>query len=331
MDIVFSRVRLFDGSAFAGGLRDLGVERGRVAAIAADGSVEGRETIEGGTLFPGFVDAHVHLSLSNARAVARGGVTAVLDLGAPLGSAFDSHPPLRVRASGPLLTAPGGYPTRSWGANGFGLEIGDAAAAREAVASLADRGAAMVKVAIEPAEPPALSAEMVEAVVAAAHARGLRVAAHALGVAPVRAAEHAGVDVLAHTPIERLPDRVVHALAERGTTVVSTVRAFGSSRATRDNLASLAAAGCAIVYGTDLGNGAIRPGIDVRELAEIAGALGGEERALAAATAASGGLCGNAGTILAGGRADLVWVRRYERLGDLAGANRVWIGGAEIS
>src|SRR5438552_7613722 len=91
-DLLFEGVRLFDGERFLEGPRTVLVRDGSIAEISTSpippgGSPKRR----GGVLFPGFVDAHVHLSLSDAGAVIGGGVTAVLDLGEPLAYAFSDH------------------------------------------------------------------------------------------------------------------------------------------------------------------------------------------------------------------------------------------------
>lgn len=327
--LLFAGAQVFDGDRFLDGPRDVLVRDGRVAAVAPRVKAPaGADRQRGGVLFPGFVDAHVHLSFSDAASVVRGGVTAALDLGEPLGSAFSPHPPLKLRAAGPLLTAPSGYPTQSWGADGYGLEVPDAAGAREAVAMLADHGASIVKAAIEPAGGPLLPGETLRAVVEAAHARGLKVAAHALGVRPVRGALAAGVDMLAHTPTERLPDDLVRELGIRGVVVISTMRAFGAGRAARENLEALAAAGCPVAYGTDLGNGSIRPGIDAAELAIVEDALGDRERALAAATSGAAALAGTGGGRIApGAAADLVWLPAFAGMRDLGGYKETWVDG----
>lgn len=326
-DLLYSGARIFDGGRFLDAPMDLLVRDGRLEALAPELTVpDDIERRAGGFLFPGFVDAHVHLSFSDPRAVVRGGVTAVLDLGEPFSYAFTSHPPVRFRAAGPLITAPGGYPTASWGANGYALEISDPASAREAVATLADRGAAIIKIAIEPAEGPLLDAGTMRAIVEAAHARGLRAAAHALSVEAVRAAITAGADVLAHTPVEPLPPELVRQLADRGVVLVSTVRAFGARRATRNNLVALANAGCPVAYGTDLGNGSIRPGLDIEELAIIEEAVGDRALALASATSVAGSLAGAGGRIAPGLPADLVWVPRFTELADLRRRADVRVG-----
>ena len=327
--ILFKGVRLFDGERFADGPLDVAVALGTVLEIGEGLALAGSEPvpeIEGGWLFPGFVDAHVHLSMSGAGSVAAGGVTGVLDLGSPLPYAFAAHPPLRFAAAGPLITAPRGYPTTSWGANGYGLEVAGPDQARDAVALLANGGAAMIKVAIGPNGGPVPDERTLRAVSDAAHDRGLKVAAHALGAGSVRLALEAGVDVLAHTPTELLPGYLVSALAAAGISVVSTVRAFGAGRDARRNLAALADAGCVVVYGTDLGNGRIRPGIDPEELAILEEALGGREPALAAATSVSGALAGHGGRAQPDAPADLVWVPRFDSYEDLRRNARVFIG-----
>jgi len=139
---------------------------------------------------------------------------------------------------------------------------------------------------------PVLPVEMIRSIVDEAHSRGLRTVAHALSLDSVRLALEAGIDALAHTPISKLPADLVSELGSRQVTVVSTLRAFGDSRVSRDNLAALAAAGCVVVYGTDLGNDGIEPGVDAAELSRLAEALESDDAALAAATSAAASFSG---------------------------------------
>jgi imidazolonepropionase-like amidohydrolase len=80
----------------------------------------------------------------------------------------------------------------------------------------------------------------------------------------------AGVDELAHTPWTRLSDDVIQTAASR-LRIVSTldILSFGRDtpeiRTALDNLRRFHVAGGTIVYGTDLGNGDIPPGIHTRE------------------------------------------------------------------
>ncbi len=327
MPVHFSGVRVFDGRSLLAGARDVLVERDRVVAVEHSLTPpETAERVQGGFLMPGFVDAHVHLSLSDPSEVAAGGVTTVLDLGEPPEYAFGPHPPLTFRCSGPIITAQGGYPTRSWGKDGYGVGVDGPADAQDVVARLADRGASVIKVAIEPRGGPILDTETLRAVVTAAEVRGLRVAAHAVEAPAVEAAVSAGVGILAHTPTGKLSDTLITGAGARGVVVISTLRAFGAGRHARRNLTELAAAGCSVAYGTDLGNGSIKPGIDIEELQLIAEALGAVEAALVSATSSGGEIAGYGGRISAGGRADLVWLAGFGGLGDLT-EKRVWIGG----
>lgn len=265
---------------------------------------------------PGVVDAHVHLAFGDADALLAGGVVAVRDLGAPqhLRAAWRERvgPPL-VRAAGPVLTAPGGYPSNSWGADGFAAPLRDPQTARRLVAELAAEGVAVVKVAVEPAggQPVPGRAEL-RAVVDAAHEAGLRVTAHALTAAAVARVLDAGVDELAHTPTERLDDELVERIAGAGVVVVSTLQTLIAQepadelRCTARNAAVLHAAGVELVYGTDLGNAGTSSGVDPRELDRLADAGLGRLGALRAATEGSGRLVGLPGRIEVGRPAALV-------------------------
>lgn len=322
---------LFDGESFAG-RRDVLVDGGHIVAIEeaeAIPAATGARVIEGRFALPGLVDAHVHVSFSDPGAMVRGGVTAALDLGEPVEVAFVARPPLRLRASGPLLTAPGGYPTRSWGAKGYGLEVAGDDDVRRAVAMLSGRGAAMIKVAITAA--PSLDADAIRAIVAAAHAAGLPVVAHALTLPDVRVALDGGVDALAHTPVDLLPDDVVAQIAARSMTIVSTVRAFGDAPSTRQNVAALAAAGCRVVYGTDLGNDGIMPGADAAELSILSGALGGDEAALRAATRDAATFAGFAPPRIRAGEPANIIVARDRSFPSIAAPELVLIDGKEIA
>src|SRR5439155_23049224 len=282
--------RVYDG----GGLRAaaIGVERGRIAGEAAE-PPSGARTVDaaGLVLLPAFVDAHVHLSVAGnvaevAAAELRGGVAAVLGLGEPERTLPMGAPPLRVRFAGPLLTAPRGYPTQSWGANGYGLELAAPEEARAAVQRLGKSGARFVKLAFD-RRFPLLDPEVARSAAQEAHRLGLRVAAHALDVDAVRRALAAGADVLAHTPVEPLPDDVVREIAARKLWVISTLHAFGGTAGALDNLRRLRAAGVRVAYGTDLGNQDTAPGIDAKELA-LLGSAGLSLRAVIdAATAAA--------------------------------------------
>ena len=110
-----------------------------------------------GFCMPAGADRHVHAELGDTVVMLRRGVTAVRDLAWPPDRIFPLaeaselpgfHGPL-IRAVGPMLTAPGGYPTKAtWAPAGTGLEVADADEAAGAVAALGQRGATAIKVSL---------------------------------------------------------------------------------------------------------------------------------------------------------------------------------------
>lgn len=276
---------------------------------------------------PAFIDAHVHLAyLPEATAMARGGVAGVLDLAAPLAFSPARARPLTLAWSGPMITAVGGYPTRDWGSDGYGLECATATEAIAAVDLLAERGARVIKVPIT--GTPTLDDQSLAAVTTRAHALGLRVVAHALRQDDVRRAIRADVDILAHTPLEPLSDEVIALFGAR--TVISTLAAFGGSAVTVDNLRRLRRGGAQVWYGTDFGNTRM-PGIQAEELRLLA-AAGLDGRAIVeAATRAPATALGftELGALDAGRRASFLIVDEdpYVRPETLTRPSAVWIDG----
>ncbi len=298
------------GGRIAGRPADVHVRDGRIFDLASK-APRGAQVIDahGLWLAPAVIDAHVHLAVAGElSAVAalerRGGVAAVLDLGAPerlLPGLRDL--PLDTVFSGPLLTAPRGYPTQSWGADGYGLEISTPDGARAAVRRLAQTGARFIKLAFD-ARAPLLEPVVARAAADEAHRLGLKVAAHALDEAGVRRALDAGTDVFAHTPAGPLSDE----LLSRIKIVISTLHAFGGPVA---NLRALHRLGARIVYGTDLGNTGTVPGIDERELRLLAEAGLSAAEIVEAATRAGADLLGlpDLGRLTVGARASLLALR----------------------
>jgi Amidohydrolase family len=233
-----------------------------------------------GTLLPALCDAHVHSALVDLGTVRAGGIAAVWDLGGVPAKVFDLARRSRrrgaglprVRAAGPFLTAPGGYPAdRAWAPPGSCRPVRSADDAADAVGELSAAGAALVKVtanAAGPLLPPATMA----ALVAAAHEAGLPVVVHAEGPGTVAAAVEAGADLLAHTPwTEAVDDGLVRAAAAR-MTWISTLDVHGWGAPTpagataAGNLRRFLEYGGRVRYGTDLGNGPLPPGVNPREL-----------------------------------------------------------------
>jgi imidazolonepropionase-like amidohydrolase len=238
-------------------------------------------------LMPGVVDQHVHLGLSDPRAILRGGVTAVRDLGwrpqdifpvvdISVGTDFEGP---AVSAVGPMITAVGGYPSRAgWAPRGVAVEVDGAEEAADAVIRIAADDPVAIKVALNADVGPTLTDAELLAVCGAAHAQKLPVVVHVQGTGQTERALGAGADELAHCPwSEHLDDAVVQALA-RTTGIVTTLDIHSYGQPSRqldvavENLRRFAAAGGSVLYGTDLGNGPIPPGIHVTEAVHLAAA-----------------------------------------------------------
>jgi len=264
---------------------------------------------------PGLIDTHVHLGFDPTavpdpygRFTVSGtetGLVGLRDLGSPMAWASrwrTGHRPALpggpfIAVSGPILTAAGGYPSRSWGADGYAEFVSSPAQARWVVQRLASSGVDLIKVALEPGRQgwPVPEPRVVRAIADAAHSAGLPVIAHALTVEMVGRALDAGVDELAHTPTERLPAALVERIADAGIRISSTLQTFfadGAGRAAAANATDLVAAGVRLCYGTDLGNAGTRPGVDPRELDRLAAAGLGRLGALRAATEWAAGAAG---------------------------------------
>ncbi len=202
-----------------------------------------------GIVWPPVIDSHVHLALwPVADQLANNGVLGAVDLGEPE-TALGSTLPIEVLAAGPMLTHRGGYPLDAWGRDGYGVGCDDVACVRTTIDRLASEGAAVIKLALD---DDGLAPALVPVAVAAAHAHHLKVAVHALSDGSARIAGRAGVDVLAHTPVEPLAPETI--ALWRGRAVISTLAAFGGTASAVANLRALRAAGVTVLYGTDLGN-----------------------------------------------------------------------------
>jgi imidazolonepropionase-like amidohydrolase len=263
------------GTVVGVGVTDVTIDDGRIVAVgpadAAGIDVTGR------FLVPAVVDAHVHLAYApRGPELLVGGVAAAVDWAAPVRAIGPIADGPDVVWAGPILCAPGGYPTQSWGRGGYGLEIRDADEAVAAVATIHDAGARVAKISLE-AGGPDLDDAALRALIDAAHARGMLVGAHALTDRGAARAAALGADVLVHAPSGALSDATVAAWEDRA--VIPTIDAFRGVDATR----RLAAAGVRVLYGTDFGNTG-ELGVSAREIAGMQAAGLDGARILAAAT-----------------------------------------------
>ena len=182
-----------------------------------------------GTLLPGFVDTHAHVTLpgdgndvasqlqashERAQQVAVGqlrrhlhsGVTTTLDCGATGGTAFAVQAALEAGLiEGPVLMVVGRPITRSGGhLSACGSVADGPEAVRRAVRNLASEGADAIKIVASGGSTGGIpsrasySVEELSAAVQAAHERGLRVTTHCRAAEAIPRCIDAGVDVIGH-------------------------------------------------------------------------------------------------------------------------------------
>ncbi|WP_114422789.1 hypothetical protein [Nocardioides houyundeii] len=241
---------------------------------------------EAGTAYPVFVDHHVHLALCDPAGLAGTGIGAVVDLGwGPEIADLARTAPVHVEFAGQFLTEPDGYPTsRPWAPRAAARELSHPREAAAAVAEQRALGAGVIKLALNREAGPVPDLATCQAVVAAAD--DLPVVAHVEGAGMVELALAAGVDTLAHAPwTHTLEADVLAECAGAGMRWISTLDIHGRGTRTPEqaralaNVAAFAAVGGELLYGTDLGNGPLLPGLNVRELALLE-AAGLDPRAL---------------------------------------------------
>ena len=218
------------------------IEDGRIAAAGKRSAVavpEGAATIDlkGGTILPGFFNAHVHDGFAPARLQAwlQAGVTSVVDMGLRPGQApremaaaregtLDKPEYARVFTAGPMVTVPNGYGAL------FVTSPGDA---RQRVLALLDDGVDLIKISQEDGYAgmhglPKLSDEMMASIISSAHERGRRVAAHITQAAYLAIVLRAGADIIAHVPYDYTEPAVLEAAARKGVYLTPTFSVFRS-------------------------------------------------------------------------------------------------------
>ncbi|MFD7660932.1 amidohydrolase family protein, partial [Actinosynnema sp. NPDC059797] len=192
---------------------------------------DGDEVVDaaGGTVLPGLVDAHVHLVPGALARSLASGVTTVLDMfstpdvAARAKEQADSRPDVAdVRSAGIGATAPGGHPSLVYAPF---PTLTSADQAERFVAERIAEGSDYLKVVSGAGGRwPSLDSGTVEALVTAAHARGLVVVAHVSSTAGVEQVVSAGVDVVAHVPVDaELDEALIDRMAEAGIAVGPTL------------------------------------------------------------------------------------------------------------
>ncbi len=370
---------VWDGLAAAASRADVTIEDDRVVRLDEPGRGTGAVLdVTGLTVLPGLIEAHAHLCFNaapdwrptydadsparmlarmagNARAMLDAGITTVRDLGAPTSLAVELRDAIRDGlVTGPDLLVSGAPITTTGGHCYFmGGEADGTLGVRIAVRERVRAGVDWIKVMASGGNmtpgsnvfAAQYSAEELAAIVEEAHRLGRRVAAHCHGVAGIRAAVEAGVDMLEHcsfqTPAGSEHDPAVIAeIANRGIIVsptlsVGLLRQQGTERWDRRAalVSALLDAGVQLVMSTDCGipgvpHAALWQGMEALRLASGLTPT----QVLRLATSSSARLLGlpDRGTIAPGQRADLIAVAG-DPLSDLAALGRarlVVAGGA---
>jgi imidazolonepropionase-like amidohydrolase len=266
--------RLFDGVRVIRGGASVEVRTGRIVAAGKIRAPRGARVVQLGnaTILPGFIDLHVHESPG---VLLRDGVTTTRNVGEEVSIlrppyAAKGYP--RIVAAGPLITVPGGYPTRRDPA--IADPIKSPGEGGVEVDQLVGKGAALIKIALEDGGDntlPMLSVAEVQAIVAEAHRLHRIVTAHVLEGPGLAIALAGGVDELAHMPCQDVTSDQMNTLLQRHIPVVGTLHvdqlfvALGSR--CRDGLANaktFVRRGGELLYGTDIP--AVPPALDLTEL-----------------------------------------------------------------
>ncbi len=266
---VVRNVRVFDapGARLLEGLRDVVVRNGVVSAVAAPGVAADGTVVDGhgGTLLPGLVDVHTHTggpsgppwnseipdSDENLTAFLYAGVTTVLDAGAMTPAIFQTRDAIRagttlgphLYAAGPIVTAPNGHPAallrlslpwflRWYLVPRFTREVATPDDARAAITALLPEHPDVVKIAVDriPLDAPRLAPDTIAAIVATAHAGGVRTVAHIGRSEDALAAVQNGVDALLHgVYLEEISDEAVAAIAAKHVPVAVTISVFDAT------------------------------------------------------------------------------------------------------
>ncbi|MCQ8116247.1 amidohydrolase family protein [Methylomonas rosea] len=343
--LLISAARVFDGYALRNDAAVL-ISDGKVTRIdsreAFKDSDAPRLDLGDATLLPGFIELHAHLSYQHvpADSVLRHGITTVRDVGGPLHQPVGGDGSLRLMTSGPIITAPAGYPIPNLGETDIAMPVADAQQARQAVRKLVAGGAVLIKVALEPGgeagapwsgghthahsehphakthdKPhswPTLSPVVLAAIVDEAHQLGRRVAAHLAESKGAQLALDAGVDEWAHAPCDKLPDAQLQRAVAQQVRIVSTIDTLSKCPGVSSNVRRLAELGAEFLYGAEIAHPDIPWGIDAQELLYLQHLAGMTPLDVIRTATSKAGQYLNIpllGTLLSGAPADLIAVK----------------------
>lgn len=313
----------------------LAIQEGRITAVGPCMSVAipvGAVVIDvqGGTILPGFINAHVHnaYDAKNLQAWAQAGVTTVRDesaIGGALSSLLSWRDHMaqdpqyaRLVSAGVMITVPGGY--------GFAF-VSSLEEARQVVNSYIDQGTEVIKLSMEDGYAgrqnlPKLTPEELAALIVAAHERHVKVSAHVTQAQYLQIIADAGVDDAAHIVYDTIPDDLIKQMVAQDMYIVPTLtvfEAYGVLGGSSSNLGNFVKAGGKIALGNDYMNipqngfDHFDLGIPMHEIERMAEAGVTPMQIIVAATkngAHVSNLDKELGTLEAGKQADILVIKR---------------------
>ena len=352
-----TNTRVFDGHSLSAPTTVVIQPDGRIGDGSAD-AVVGAAVVnaEGTVLLPGLIDCHMHLKgRESLETLATYGVTTGLDMATWPASQFQSLRGLRgvadFRTAGMAATSQGSTHSRIPTYPDVALVDSPDKAERFVEVQVAD-GVDYIKII---ADLPGPTQDVLDALVAAAHARGLKVIAHAALYEAVRMSLAAGADIITHAPLDRaLDDATAETMLAQGTVFIPTLTMMKGVAANltaagvpgvsyahaHESTRAMHAAGVPVLAGTDAYIGSFTRASppygesmhDELALLVDAGLSTAEALRAATSTAAHAFSLDDRGAITPGLRADLVLVDG-DPLTDIAAARRVlrvWCGGIEV-
>ncbi len=349
--ILLHAANIFDGNKFKVDT-SLSIVDGKVEKIGARKSFASNYSrvidLGNATLLPGFIELHAHLSFRNipADTILKHGITTIRDVGGPVHMPYGGKGSLRVLTSGPIITAPNGYPIPQVGAKGIAIAVSTEEEARKTVRDLIQGGAVVIKVALEPggeagapwsthhshgdhkkpekshshasmaSQPkppwPLLPENIVTAIVDEAHKNNRKVTAHVGEENGVRIAINSRVDEWAHIPCNAIPVPLLKKAVSQNVKIVSTLDTLSKCSGLAHNSARWTSLGGELLYGAEIAHPDIPWGIDAQELMYLKqmGRMGLKD-ILRAATSNSGSHLNIPllGTLLPGAPADIIAVK----------------------